>query len=205
MLLLFGMVQMVSAQTSDTVRIISQKSEAKAGRYTIYWQRVKNAEGYEISLYNMANKRLSREQVTAEKPSYVLSGVKEGQIYRVRIRSYRYEVNPYTDIRKKVFGTYTTTYIGQQPRLKFAWRSQKAADVTWKNVNGAVSYTVYLSTKRGSGYRKVKTVKTNSVTLKKLEMETKYYVYVVANFKVKKKIYHTPSTCSYPFRLQLTK
>lgn len=205
MILLFSLTQMISAQTSDAVRIISQKSDAKAGRYTIYWQKVKAAEGYEISMYNMANKRLIHQHLTAEKPSYTLSGVKEGQRYRVRIRSYHYKVNPYTDIRKKVYGTYTTTYIGQQPRLKFAWKNQKSAIVTWKALDGASSYTVYLSARRGSGYRKVKTVKTNSVTLKKLGTETTYYAYVVANYKVKKKTYHTPSTYSYPFRLQLTK
>ena len=71
---------------------------------------------------------------------------------------------------------------------------KKTLTASWKKVAGATSYTVYVSTKQKSGYKKVTTTKKESYKItkygkKKLSSNKKYYVYVVANTKVGKTTY----------------
>ena len=62
--------------------------------------------------------------------------------------------------------------------------------INWGKIKGASGYTVYVSTKRNSGYKKVASVKgsKSSVTVKKLKgkkfkSSKTYYVYIVAKKK----------------------
>ena len=59
------------------------------------------------------------------------------------------------------------------------------ATVSWTKVKSANSYTVYYSTKKNSGFKKLTVIK-NSADIKKLSSGKTYYFKVVANKKAGK-------------------
>ena len=202
MLLLMGITTAVWAKAPADVKISAQKSNVNGKKFTIYWKSAADAQGYDLQLYSLNKKLLLQKRVEAPATSYTLSPVKAGTFYRFRIRGYQKVTNPYTGLKRTVYGKYTTIYVGQQPKVKFSWIDKKTTRAVWTAVDGAVSYNVYLATSRGGDYKKQGTVKVNEMKLKKLKMDTNYYVYVTANYKDKKVSYSTPMTNCYPFRLQ---
>lgn len=107
---------------------------------------------------------------------------------------YKIKVRPFTYVNgNKVYGEWSDfKYFGLNLRLK-ASRTSDSTDITlsWKKMRGAKSYTIYISDKKKSGYKKVGTTKKNSFVITKFKKKTlknkKYYVYVVANGKYNKK------------------
>lgn len=76
------------------------------------------------------------------------------------------------------------------PKLK---GKSKSLSISWKRRKEATGYEVYVSTKKSSGYKKVKTITKNSTvkyTKKKLKRKKKYYVKVRAYKKVGSKKYY---------------
>ena len=209
LMLLLVMCMAVYAQEDswDTppqkVSITAQKGSASSRKYTIYWKKMENIDGYQLELYDSSNKRMLSKKIGADSTSYQLSDIRNSRIYRFRIRAFYKAKNPYTGISRNIYGSYRTQYICQQPRLKFQWKSKNSVQVRWNAVENGVSYAVYLSQKQGGTYQKVATVKTPQVILKKLKMETTYYVYVVASYQVNQKTYQTPISGASSFRLQL--
>lgn len=210
LMLLLGMCVSVRAQEGEAwnqppekVCITAQKGVSSSGKYTIYWKKMENIDGYQLELYDSAGKRMLSKKIGADQTRYQFSDIRNSRIYRIRIRAFYEAENPYTGILRNVYGSYRTQYICQQPRLKFQWKSKNSAQVSWNAVENGVDYTVYLSEKSGGNYRKAAVVKTPRATLKKLKMETTYYVYVVTNYRVKKNTYKTPVSSAYSFRLQM--
>ena len=185
------------------VSITAQKGMSSAGKYTIYWKKLKNIDGYQLELYDSSNKQMLSKKIAADRTSYQLGNIKSSKIYRFRIRAFYKATNPYTGISRNVYGSYRTQYICQQPKLKFYWNSKNSVRIRWAAVQNGVDYTVYLSKKRGGTYQKAAKVKTPQVILKKLNLETTYYVYVVASYRVNKTTYKTPVSGASSFRLQL--
>lgn len=203
LMLILGMSTSVCAAVPGRVKITAQKSESSSNRYTLYWNKVKDAGGYQIELYNLGKKRVLKRTVKGDaKTKYTMSGVAPGEFYRLRIRAYRVDTNSVTGVKKTVYGSYQTTYIAQQPKVKFSWVSKTKSNARWTAVDGANSYDVYISQKRGSGFKKAASVRTNQAVLKNLKMNTDYYVCVVANLKTKSATFRTPRTYTYSFRLQ---
>lgn len=190
------------ASAPGKVKISAHQSNSNRKKYTVYWNKVPNASGYELRLFNQKNKRISTHRVNASARRYTFSGIAKGNIYRVRIRAYTRTEDELSGEDIVEYGKFTSTYISQQPKVTFEWLNSKSCRAKWSAVDGATSYTVYLSTRRGSGYRKVKTVKTNTTKIKKLKMNQNYYVYVVANFQIGDAKYKTPVSYSYSFCLE---
>ena len=76
--------------------------------------------------------------------------------------------------------------------------AKKTAKITWKKVSGVTGYQIYRSTKKNSGYKRVKTItKTSTKTFlnKKLKSKKTYY-YKLRSFKVvnNKRVYSDFST-----------
>lgn len=210
LMLLFGMCVAVYAQENEAwneppqkVSITAQKGAPSSRKYTIYWKRMENIDGYQLELYDSSNKRMLSKKIAADRTSFQFSDIQNSRIYRFRIRAFYKAENPYTGISSNVYGNYRTQYICQQPKLKFHWNSKNSVRVSWNAVENGVNYTVYLSEKRGGTYRKAASVKTPQATLKKLKMETTYYVYVVASYRVKNHTYKTAVSSASSFRLQM--
>ena len=172
--------------------------------FTYYWSSLKEvvmefdktvySDGYVYELYNYKNKKISSG--TASSSSTYLKNITTTQFYKVRVRSY------VTVNNKTIYGEWSDyKMFGQQPKVNIK-KSGKGVKLSWKKVKGAKSYTVYMSTKQKSGYKKIKTLKKNSLKVtkfknKKLKKNKKYYVYVVANTKFGKTTVKTPKTLTY--------
>ncbi len=110
---------------------------------------------------------------------------------------YKYRVRPYVMCgTRRVFGGWSGyKYIGVEKKVSTKFnKKKKYVTLSISKVSNASSFTVYASTKKNSGFKKVKTVsaKKRSVTIKKvagkkLKKNKVYYFKVVVNGKVGKK------------------
>lgn len=150
------------------------------------WDQSMFADGYQVEVYRANDKKpMSTLQTSFE--SVYAKNINEKNFYKIRVRAY-------TTINGQIkYGQWSDyVHLAQQPKVKLKKVGSKKLKVSWNKVNGATSYTVYMSTKKDSGYKKVKTLKKTSLTVKKfkkkaLKKNKTYYVYVVANKKVGKK------------------
>lgn len=150
------------------------------------WDSCMFADGYQIQVYRGADKKAMSTLKTTGTYVYA-KNINTKNFYKIRVRAY-------TTVNGQLkYGDWSGyTYFAQQPKLKLKYVSVKKLKVSWSKVNSATSYTVYMSTKQKSGYKKVATTKKLSYTITKfkkkaLKKNTTYYVYVVANKKVGKK------------------
>ena len=128
--------------------------------------------------------------------SYRLEKFINGNFYKYRVRTY---VNCGS---KKAFSKWSSyRYIGVAKKVdskinrKSYSSKYKTLSLNWSKVNGAAGYDVYISNKRNSGYKKVKSLGANkrSITITKygkgaLKKSTTYYVRIIPKAKVGKKI-----------------
>lgn len=128
--------------------------------------------------------------------SYRLENFINGNFYKYRVRTY---VNCGS---KKAFSKWSSyRYIGVAKKVdskinrKSYSSKYKTLSLNWSKVNGAAGYDVYISNKRNSGYKKVKSLGANkrSITITKygkgaLKKSTTYYVRIIPKAKVGKKI-----------------
>lgn len=139
---------------------------------------VPNATAYEI-YEKVGNSTKFNRIITTTTTSVTLTNKRPGTTYYYKMRAL------------KVDGAQSTySQFGQiasiRPKLSAPVISGKKLSITkmklsWKKVSGATSYVIYRSTKKNSGYKKVKTVKVNSFT----DIRTKYkqyYYKVKANY-----------------------
>lgn len=69
--------------------------------------------------------------------------------------------------------------------LKATNPSKNTAKISWNKVKGVKEYTIYRSTSKDSGYKKVATVKTNTYTDKKVSKGKTYYYKICINYEDK--------------------
>lgn len=161
-----------------------------AKQFDATWDRQPGADGYEWIVYKSNGKKF-RTGTARYTPSFSVSKISNDMVYSAKVRAYA------TINGKKYTGAWSdAAYFFTQPRVTKAKVSGSKLNVKWKKVSGATGYTVYVSTKPKSGYKKVKTVgkNTSSVTIskfkgKKFSPKKKYYLYVVTNKKVGKRKY----------------
>lgn len=141
------------------------------------------ANGYEIEVYTLnGNKKVFT--ATDSNNRFV---VKRNTAYKYRCRFYA------TYGAEKIYGGWSGyRYMVFQTASGKKYSSR--IKMNWKKVAGAKSYTVSISTKEKSGFKKVKTLgkKSSGITItkcgkKKIRKGQKYYVKVVANLMDGKK------------------
>lgn len=176
--------------------------------FTYYWSSLKEVvlefdgtvhhDGYVYELYNYKGKKMSSG--TASSGGTYLKNITATQFYKVRVRAY------VTVNNKTLYGEWSDYKVfGQQPNVNIK-KSGKGVKLSWKKVKGAKNYTVYMSTKEKSGFKKIKTLKKTSLKVtkfknKKIKKNKKYYVYVVANTKSGKSTIKTNVGSIYWFKL----
>lgn len=154
---------------------------------TFSWDKLNTADGYQYYIYDNSGKKI----LSGKEGYYSLylksNKLKKDQFYRIKVRGYITLAN-----NKVKYGEWSdVTYFAKSPNQKVsAKQSGKNIKVSWNKVTGATNYTVYVSNKPNSGYKKVGTVKKTSTTIKKygkssLKNGKTYYVKVVANKTVK--------------------
>ncbi len=159
------------------------------------WSRSDAAAGYEYTLYGNNGKQVAKKTITIDKPN---KGVKISNKKLVNTQFMKIRVRAYILVNgvKKYGPSSDYCWFGKYPpSVKKAMAGRYASDgvkISWKKMTGAKNYTVLVSTKPNSGYKKVTTTSKTSCVIKKCGKSTittgKYYYYkVVANKKVGKK------------------
>lgn len=166
-----------------------------AKHFDAIWDGQAGADGYEWIAYKSNGKKFCTGTTTynRSKPTFSVFKISNSMVYSAKVRAYT------TINGTRYTGEWSdAAYFFTQPRITKASVSGNKMTVKWKKVSGATGYTVYVSTKPKSGYKKVKSVgkNTSSVTItklkgKKISSKKKYYVYVATTKKVGKKKYNS--------------
>lgn len=190
-------VKTVPANVKNIITDYGYKNIKKA---SVQWERAENANGYEIALYTLKNKKIGSTKVlNYNTNSYTFSNIKK-EFYKVKVRAY---IQLKTG---KKYSSWSTSYIAIQPEVE-GKKSGTGIKASWDKINGATNYTVYISSKRSSGYKKVTTTKSTKTMIKKygsskLRKGRTYYIYVVANKKVGNKTYRSSDNYTYQVRFR---
>ena len=190
-------VKTVPANVKNIITDYGYKNIKKASGQ---WERAENANGYEIALYTLKNKKIGSTKVlNYNTNSYTFSNIKK-EFYKVKVRAY---IQLKTG---KKYSSWSTSYIAIQPEVE-GKKSGSGIKASWDKINGATNYTVYISSKRSSGYKKVTTTKSTKTMIKKygsskLRKGRTYYIYVVANKKVGNKTYRSSDNYTYQVRFR---
>ena len=71
--------------------------------------------------------------------------------------------------------------------------TNSSMSVKWNRTAGADNYSIYIKYPGSSSFKKVKTTTSNFFTLTGMKRNTKYGIKVIANKKVKNKVWHSDS------------
>jgi len=145
---------------------------------TLKWNKVTGADGYRVYKYNSKTKKYEKlKDVT--KTTLKISKLKAGTIYKYKVRAYTKDDGTIWGDYSKVFETATKC---KTPKITKLTTTKGKATIKWSNVSGESGYQVYYSTKKDSGYKKVKSYKVNVVkgSKSKLKSGKKYYFKVRA-------------------------
>ena len=155
---------------------------------TLKWSKVKGADGYRVYKYNSKTKKYEKlKDVTGT--SLKITKLSAGKKYKFKVRAYTKADGTIWGDYSKVFETATKC---KTPKITKLTTTKGKASFTWSDVSGESGYEVYYSTKKGSGYKKAASYKTNVVkgSKSKLKSGKKYYFKVRAYKTVDgKKIY----------------
>lgn len=175
---------------------ITQKSLYTSRQMKLGWSRQEGASGYEVETYQYSTKEKRKFKVSSV---YGTIPMYQNELYRIRVRGY---VGLKTgNGTKRIYGPYGTLYTSLQPRLSFKGLTENSVTVRWKAVAGADSYAVFVSRFQKSGYKRVEITQSPTAVLENLKANTRYYVLVRVNKRVKGVLYRSPSTYVYPVRI----
>lgn len=160
----------------------------KAAAYNkqkLTWKKVSGAAGYEIYRTASLNGKYSKVKV-------VSSNVTSLSVSAVTGRTYYYKIRAYKNVNGgKIYGNYSSVKKAKSVLSKVSLTSVKRSSskkvtLKWKKVAGASGYVIYYSRKKGSGYKKLVTVKKGKTAAYKASVKKgqRYYYKVRAYRKV---------------------
>lgn len=163
--------------TGKIGKIANLKATQTTKQIKLSWTKQSGVSGYEIYRYNSSKKKYEKiaTNTKASKNTYTDKSRAVGTTYQYKVRAYVKEK------KKNTYGSYSavlkTSTKTTSPSLAGTAQSKKAK-LTWRKVNGATGYEIYMSTKKSSGYSLIKTIKkgkTVTYTKKGLTKNKKYY------------------------------
>ena len=165
---------------------------------TVEWKVKDNVDGYQVKVYDAQDKCVKTINTTKTSATFTKAGT--DTFYMVKVR-------PFLTINgKKKYGAYNTNpvYPISQPQLTSFTQAPGKLTIGWKAVDGATSYSVYVTTtdpNYPSSYIKVAEVDKGVLKYEMSKYGTaditvaeNYYAYVVANKKVGSKTYSSKVT-----------
>lgn len=146
-----------------------------------------NSYRYEVQVLNYKKKVVAQDTCY----TYAFFTLKRNQLYyyRVRALAYDYSKEAYVPVSSWSYGHGINTAVCT---VKL---SGKKIKIKVPKVKGVKKFTVYMSTNKESGYKKVKTVKSGkTVTVSKFKKKAfkrgKYYYYNIASNKNQSRLIH---------------
>ena len=142
---------------------------------------VKYESGYELELSKADGTVIKTENISGRRAS-----LRAFRIKAVKNTPFQYRIRSYTTFAgEKSYGEWSSyEYAVPQADVTATKVSNKSIRLSWSEVKGAKSYTVYRAKKEGGKFKKIATVKKTEYKVKKLKAYKDYYFYVRAN-KVK--------------------
>ena len=139
----------------------------------------------EAVLYDSKNQELGTFTGNDTGITISSSKIKSDAFYSVKVRGYCQNTGG-----SKGYGDWTENYyFGTQLSSPKAWQQNQAVTLAWDPVAGADGYTVFISKKSGSGYKKVKVTAKQKAVVKKYAKEKlksgDVYYFKVQAFTVK--------------------
>lgn len=159
----------ISGKTASSIKI-SWTASPKVDGYYIYRSRSANS-GYSLIKTQTAT-------------SFTDKDLQSGRYYYYRVCAYK-KINgkvytgAYSSVKEKTNGD----IVNKPASLKVSKESTSSLKLTWKVTSKANGYIIYRSTKKDSGFKAIKTIKTPYTTYftdKKLSKGKTYYYKVVA-------------------------
>jgi len=148
---------------------------SSTGKPTVKWKKVTGAKKYTV--YRATSKNGSYKAVkTTTSTSYTDKSAKPGTTYYYKVKTIASKGSTYDSVYSSVK---SAKCIPAKPAAKIALSSKKPK-VSWKKVSGATKYEVYRSTKKSSGYTKIKTTSSTSFRDSTAKKGKTYYYKVVA-------------------------
>lgn len=182
----------ISSRTVDCTTLYSKVSikssyASTSGGYTFNMNTVNPANsitGYKVIYQSSA----ARKQITKyfnTRYSFTI-GTSGNTFYQVKIYPYLILNN-----KRYVSTTPTVRYIANGIVLQKAGNTNTSMSIKWNKVSGANNYSIYIKYPGNTSFKKVKTTTSNTFTLTGMKKNTKYGVKVIANKKVKNKVWHS--------------
>ena len=183
----------ISSRTVGCTTLYSKvkikSSYASTGRYTFNMQTVNPSNsitGYKVVYQSSAaHKLITKYFNTRYSFTIPISG---NTFYQVKIYPYLVLGN-----KRYVSSTSTDRYISNVITLQKAGNTNSSMSVKWNRTAGADNYSIYIKYPGSSSFKKVKTTTSNFFTLTGMKKNTKYGIKVIANKKVKNKVWHSDS------------
>lgn len=131
-------------------------SKAAASSVRLRWNKITGAAGYRVYRYAASARRYERiATLGADKTVYTCKDLTAGTTYRFRVAAYINEGGSAVDKKKE---NVTVSTRPAKPTIKAVRKTAKKVTVSWSRVNGSSGYEIYMSAKKNSGYKKIKTV-----------------------------------------------
>lgn len=179
---------------------------ASSLKLNVCWNDSPVADGFEAVCYNKSGKVVQVNDVTAYK-STQFSKTNTQNIYSIEIKPYILVANG----TQKLYGASSDIfYAVPQPKVTIKKSELKSNSVVvrWKKVKGAKKYTIYMSQKKNSGYKKIATVGGSKTSYKITKFKGKtlnvhnktHYIKIVTQAKFGKKTVKSSSKPQYSVR-----
>lgn len=165
----------LAAPTNVKVKLNSNKKS------TVTWNAISEAKGYEVYRQENSGSFKSVKTIVDGSTKFVDSSLKAGKKYTYKVRAFSSTLVSAFSANSNTVKTYK---LAQVKSLKVKVSGKKVT-FSWKKVSNAQKYEIYVSTKKVSGYKKIKTLKAKKFTAK-LKSNKKYFVKVRALRKVVK-------------------
>ncbi len=163
----------------------------KTNSFKIAWSKVTGADGYVVYLKNLKTGKYERYKTLSGNGSVkcTISGLKTGTNYSVKVKAYKKDGGT---IWGEASSAYTFSTAPATPTLKMTSKNGKAV-ASWTNVAGETGYQLQFSTKKTTGFEKVKTYSANVTkgTKSGLKKGKTYYFRVRAYKKVGSQIVYS--------------
>lgn len=170
-----------SATTEPAKPTNIKVTAASSSAIKLSWSKVSGATGYRVYKYNTSTKKWEAIKTTTS-ASYKVENLKAGTKYKFRIKAYmKIGDKAYWSDATSTFETATKT---KTPTLKVTSTTKGKANLTWTNVSGESGFQVYYSTKKDSGFKKVKNYSADTLKGTKSSLTSgKTYYFKVRTYK----------------------
>ena len=184
-------INKLKAGTAYIIKITALNSSdtAISGRYTFNMKTVTPSNaitGYKV-VYQGSAARKPITKYFKTRYSFTIP-ISDNTFYQVKIYPYLVLGN-----KRYVSSTSTNRYVANAISLQKAGNTNTSMSVKWNRTAGANSYSIYIRYPGSDSFKKVKTTSSNSFTLTGMKKNTKYGIKVIANKKVKNKVWRSDS------------